>query len=180
MQSICVETRTERGAAADRLVREIYRVHAPALLLYLLRLNTENQAVAEDIVQETIMSAWKHIDQLVAAPQSLRPWLFTVARNKAIDLARARRVRPVDPADLARGSHAGPGDPVDRLLTGATVRQALHSLSPEHRRVIIELYFRDSTLAEAAARIGVPTGTVKSRAHYALVALRRLIGPVEA
>jgi RNA polymerase sigma-70 factor (ECF subfamily) len=46
--------------------------------------------------------------------------------------------------------------------------------------VITELYFRGSTLAESAARIGVPTGTVKSRAHYALVALRRAIGPVDA
>ncbi|WP_432843856.1 sigma-70 family RNA polymerase sigma factor [Dactylosporangium sp. CA-092794] len=167
-------------AAADRLMREIYRVHVPALMLYLLRLNLDNESVAEDIMQETIVRAWKHMDQLLAAPQSVRPWLFTVARNKAIDLARARRARPVEPSDTDFSRVAMPGDAVDRMLTSATVRRALHSLSPEHRTVIAELYFRGSTLAEAAARIGVPTGTVKSRAHYALVALRRAIGSVDA
>jgi RNA polymerase sigma-70 factor (ECF subfamily) len=172
--------RPSKQAPADRLMREIYQVHVPALTVYLLRLNLNNESVAEDILQETILRAWKHVDGLLAAPQSVRPWLFRVARNRAIDLARAGRARPVEPADTDFSRVATPGDAVDRMLTGTTVRQALHSLSPEHRTVIVELYFRGSTLAEAAERIGVPTGTVKSRAHYGLLALRQAIGSVDA
>jgi RNA polymerase sigma-70 factor, ECF subfamily len=166
--------------AADLRMVAIYRAHAAPLYQFLVRLTLGDRAAAEDLLQETLLRAWRHIDQLPEDVNAVRMWLFTVARNHAIDVARARRTRPaeVGSVDMARVPAAG--DPVDRLLTATTVRQALLRLTPEHRTVLIELYLCGSTAAEAATRLGVPVGTIKSRAHYALRALRAEIGSTEA
>jgi RNA polymerase sigma-70 factor (ECF subfamily) len=104
--------------------------------------------------------------------------LFTVARNQAIDLARARQARPSEVGMNTMAWAPTAGDYVERLLDAATVRRALLELSPEHRAVLVELYYRGASAAEAAAWIGIPEGTVKSRAHYGLHALRRAIGSI--
>ena len=66
----------------------------------------------------------------------------------------------------------GTEDHTDQLLLSWVVADALTRLSPEHRAVLLECYYRGRPVAEAAARLGVPVGTVKSRTHYALRALR--------
>jgi RNA polymerase sigma-70 factor, ECF subfamily len=167
-----------RDTEADRLMRLIYQAHVPPLFRYLLRLTQGDQQVAEDLLQETLLRAWRNIDQLVAEPSSARPWLFTVARNHAIDVIRSRQARPeLGMTDAARVPASG--DAVELLLNATAVRRALKSLTPDHRAVIVELYFRDATLAQAAQRLAIPAGTVKSRAHYALRALRGAIGSID-
>ena len=74
--------------------------------------------------------------------------------------------QPADPPDQMTD------DAADQRATGAVVADALRRLSPEHRQVLLETYYRGSSVAQAANRLGVPTGTVKSRTHYALHALR--------
>ena len=63
-------------------------------------------------------------------------------------------------------------DRTDQLLTSWLVTEAITSLSADHRAVLLECYYRGSSVAQAAHRLGVPEGTVKSRTHYALRALR--------
>jgi RNA polymerase sigma-70 factor (ECF subfamily) len=97
--------------------------------------------------------------------------LFTVAKNLVIDGQRARRARPQEVGEAALGQRAGPDD-VDRALESWGVADALGSLRPDHRRVLFETYYKGSSVAEAAAVLGIPPGTVKSRTFYALKALK--------
>jgi len=130
---------------------------------------------AQDIVQETLLRAWQHPEALSESRPGgthRRAWLFTVARNLVIDSQRARLVRPREVAELANDHPSGAEQDFDRVLTAYEVSDALAGLSPDHRAVIAVLYYRDQSVAQAAEVLGVPPGTVKSRAYYALRALR--------
>ncbi len=157
-------------------MRELYELHGRALYRYLIGLSYGNPQLAEDLVQETLLRAWRNIETLNPDANTLLPWLFTVARRVAIDAARARRVRPAQTDDADVADLPIDADPMDQVLTAQTVRRALPRLSPDHRQVVIELYYRGRTVAEAAVRLGIPEGTVKSRAYHALRALRVAIG----
>jgi RNA polymerase sigma-70 factor (ECF subfamily) len=157
-------------------MRELYELHGRALYRYLLGLSYGQPQLAEDLVQETLLRAWRNIESLNPDVPMLLPWLFTVARRVAIDAARARKVRPAQSDDADVAELPIEADPMEGVLTSQTVRRALPRISQEHRQVVIELYYRGRTVAEAARRLGIPEGTVKSRAHHALRALRAAIG----
>jgi RNA polymerase sigma-70 factor, ECF subfamily len=155
----------------ERDLRALYDAHALALLAYALRLCDGDRALAEDLVQETLVRAWRHLDRLDPAAGPVRPWLFTVAQHLAIDAHRARRARPPEVGDVALD--AVPGlDRIESTLDRIVVTDALQSLSKEHRAVIVETYYRGRTVAETAGVLGIPPGTVKSRCYYALRALK--------
>src|SRR3954451_12258968 len=84
---------------AETLIRALYAEHGRSLLAYATRL-TGDRAAAEDVVQETLLRAWKHADDLTSGQGSVRGWLLTVARNLITDRARARAVRPAEVADV--------------------------------------------------------------------------------
>ncbi len=130
-----------------------------------------DDAEAEDIVQETLVRAWRNLDRLDAGAGPVRPWLFTVAQRLAIDAHRARRARPPETGDAALASVPGL-DELEATLDRIVVTDALDSLSREHRAVIVETYYRGRSVAEAAQVLGIPPGTVKSRCYYALRALK--------
>lgn len=160
----------------EDLIRTIYVEHGRALLAYATRL-TGDAAAAEDVVQETLVRAWKHGAALSDGSRSVRGWLLTVARNIVTDRARARRARPTEVAE----NPATPPierDHADGVVDTMVVLDGLGALSAEHRRVLIEVYYRGRTTAEAAEVLGVPAGTVKSRTYYALRALRAALGDV--
>lgn len=158
------------GADGDALLRALVDEHGRALLGYATRL-TGDRGLAEDVVQETLLRAWRHAGALDPARGPLRPWLFTVARNVVVDVMRARRVRPWEVGDSALALVPA-ADDVERAVETWAVEEALAGLSQEHRSVLIETYYRGSSVAEAADRLGIPPGTVKSRAFYALRELR--------
>ena len=157
------------GTASETLMRALYDEHASALLGYVLRLTSGDRQRAEDIVQETLLRAWLHPEAIASRPA--RPWLFAVARNLAVDAHRARRARPAEVGEHALSLAAVP-DEADRVLESWAVADALATLRPDHRRVLLETYYRGRSVAETAAVLGIPPGTVKSRAFYALRALK--------
>ena len=159
---------TFRDPTADeRLLRSLFDDHAGPLYGYALRL-TGDPGRAEDVVQETLLRAWRNPDVLADRP--VRAWLFTVARNLLIDQWRMQRTRPE--TSVAEVPDLGRDDENDQLLLSWVVAEALTRLSPEHRAVLVECYYGGRSVAEAARHLGIPEGTVKSRAHYALRSLR--------
>ena len=157
----------------DTLVRMLYEEHAGPLLMFVLRLTGGDRQRAEDIVQETLLRAWRNAHRLGAqGQQSLRPWLVTVARRIAIDDHRSTSARPPETYDRELESFPSTADDTDRVLQSMTVSDALRELSQSHREILIETYFRGRTVPEAAEKLNLPVGTAKSRVYYALRALR--------
>lgn len=163
----------DTGAGVDALKR-LWDQHAAALWRYTWRL-TGDPARAEDVVQETLLRAWQH-PHVLNNGQSPRAWLFTVARNMVIDERRSARFRnevmswdgwgPVEPAGRDEMSAA-----LDRALVG----DAMAQLSADHRAVVGRSYYQGWTTAQIATDLGIAEGTVKSRMHYALRALRQAL-----
>jgi RNA polymerase sigma-70 factor (ECF subfamily) len=158
-----------RHVADDDLLRTLYDEHAAALLGFVRRLVDGDRQHAEDIVQETLLRAWRHPDALTG--DRTRPWLFTVARNLVISRYRARRARAPE-VPLPSGDVLVADDELDRAMLSWQVADALGKLTPAHRDVLVHLFFGGQSIAEAAAALGIPEGTVKSRSFYALRALR--------
>jgi RNA polymerase sigma-70 factor (ECF subfamily) len=159
------------GSAEDSALRLLYEQHAAPLLAYGLRLTSGDRGRAEDIVQETLLRAWRHPEALDPDRGPVRSWLFTVARNVAVDAHRARRARPTEVGEEALAVVPAV-DEIEQALDTWLISDALATLSPEHRAVIVETYFRGRSVADAAAVLGIPAGTVKSRTFYGLRALR--------
>ena len=160
---------TRSSASDEMLVRTLYAEHAGPLLRYALHLTSGDRQRAEDIVQETLLRAWQHPEAIADRPA--RPWLFAVARNLAIDNYRARSARPREVGEAALDTVPAP-DAADRALESWAVADALAELRSDHQRVLLETYYRGKSVNEAAAALGIPPGTVKSRTFYALRALR--------
>jgi RNA polymerase sigma-70 factor (ECF subfamily) len=164
---------TSRTTEAD--LAQVQREHGRPLYAFLLRLCDGDRQRAEDLVQETYVRAWQHPEALRSEHESVRPWLFTVGRRLAIDARRARLARPAEVGDAVLESARVCGDHAERSAAALDVREAVATLSPEHRAVLHEVYFRGASVAEAARALGIPAGTVKSRAYYALRALRGVL-----
>lgn len=164
---------TSVGVTDADLLRALHDRYGRALWSYAVGLTGGDHARAEDVVQETLLRAWRHPAVLDETDGSARGWLFTVARRIAIDEWRAARRR----AEVVTDEVPEPAveDTADRAVDRALVRAALATLSADHRQVLLECYIRGLPVAEAAARLGIPPGTVKSRTHYALHALRQAV-----
>ena len=153
------------------LMQALHDEHAAALWGYCVRLTNGDRPRAEDVVQETLLRAWRNPRILDQTEGSARAWLFTVARNLVIDEWRTRRAQ-LEMSTAEPPERAPAGDETDELLQSWVVADALSRLSEEHRLVLVECYYRGRSVAEAARRLDIPEGTVKSRTHYALRALR--------
>jgi RNA polymerase sigma-70 factor, ECF subfamily len=154
------------------LMRQVHDEHADVLWRFCLRLLNNDRAHAEDVVQETLLRAWRHPTVLEGSPAAVRSWLFTVARNIVIDDWRSRRSRPETPVAEVPEPRRAEDDATDRVLLSWVVAEALTHLSEDHRAVLLQCYYRGRSVSEAAQLLGVPEGTVKSRTHYALRALK--------
>ncbi|MFJ4923313.1 sigma-70 family RNA polymerase sigma factor [Streptomyces sp. NPDC088725] len=166
-------TATPTGTTDERTLAALQRQHGPALLRFLLGLTYGDQQRAEDLLQETLVRAWRHPEVFDAPFESMRPWLFTVARRLAIDARRSRMARPAEISDEVLAATAAPQDLTETTAATLDVRAAVETLSPEHRAVLVQIYFRGLSMPETAKVLGIPPGTVKSRSHYALRALGR-------
>jgi RNA polymerase sigma-70 factor (ECF subfamily) len=162
------------GDEDAELLRAMFAEHGDALYAHALRLASGDRQRAEDLVQETLLRAWRHPEALDPDRGSVRAWLFTTARNLAIDSWRRRSVR-VGEVVTDEVPEAPSDDETDRTVESWLIAEALARLSPVHRQVLVECFYQGRSVAEAAARLGVPPGTVKSRTHYALRSLRLVL-----
>jgi RNA polymerase sigma-70 factor (ECF subfamily) len=160
--------------ADGEAMREVWRREGAVLMKFALRLTRGDKQRAEDIVQETLVRAWRHPEVVGSGQQPIRSWLFTVTRHVAIDMWRARS-RTDQTLNDEHDNLPDPTEPIEQLITAVDVRAALSQLGPEHRQVIVEMYLRDRSVAEVAALLHIPEGTVKSRAYYGLRRLRRVL-----
>ena len=175
LQRIVIRDEAALAEFYDRHSRFVYSV-----IMRILR----NPPDAEEVLQETFVRVWSRADTYDAVLGSPAAWVMRIARNRAIDLLRARRAR----ADIAveRAVHAGDdvprsvepitGDTPETALEGRTmaavVRTALATLTPAQRELIEAAFFEGYTHAELADRFGVPLGTVKTRIRTGLAAIR--------
>lgn len=166
-----VEQGVETARVDDAALRALYAEHGAALLGYATRLCGGDRGRGQDVVQETLLRAWQHPEALQPGRGPARAWLFTVAHHLAVDAHRARAARPVEvsPAPL---DHLAADDDLARALDAWLIADALSTLTDAHRAVLLETFYAGRSVAQAADRLGIPPGTVKSRAYYALRALR--------
>ncbi len=162
-----------RLAGSAPLIERLVARHGRALSWFLIQLTNGDRHRAEDIYQETLLRAWRHPEDCQRCISAGPQWLITIARRVSIDQLRAAAIRPALISDERHlGAAADPVDQVGRVLLAAEVRTAIAALSAPHQEVLRQVYLEDRALAEVAARLGVPVGTVKSRTYYALRALK--------
>jgi RNA polymerase sigma-70 factor (ECF subfamily) len=153
---------------------QIVRDHRTALLPYTIRLTGGDRGWAEDVLQETFLRAWRNLDRLTPDRGSVHGWLRQVAHNLVIDGYRMRRARPIE-EELTpeQGDIATLPDHSEIVLLSTVMSAALDRIRHPYRSTLVEIYLHDRTITQAAAALGVPVGTVKSRVHHALRALHR-------
>jgi RNA polymerase sigma-70 factor (ECF subfamily) len=158
----------------DAMITAVYRAYRDPLMTFVLRLTAGDREQAEDVIQETMVRAWREADRLDLASPSLMPWLATVARRIVIDEHRRHRLRVAE---------QGPGTladtPIDdesaTTLLRVAIADAMSGLSAAHRQALGETILRDRTACQAAEVLGIPVGTVKSRVFHALRALEVIL-----
>jgi RNA polymerase sigma-70 factor (ECF subfamily) len=153
-------------------MRVLFEEHAAVLWRYVVRL-TGDAARAEDVVQETLLRAWRHPEVTGDSERSARAWLFTVARNLVIDERRSARFRSeTGTPDVEQAADRAGPDEVETALDRMLLSEALAQLSEDHRAVISRAYYQGASTAQIAADLQIAEGTVKSRLHYGMRALR--------
>lgn len=165
----------------DGSFSEIVHRYAGELYRFLARF-TGNAAAAEDLLQETFLQVHQSAEKFDQS-RRLRPWLFTIAANKARDYLRSQRRRTevsldadigghgdesVTFAEIFQGGDALPEEMLGRAEQQEMVRRAVEQLPPALRQVLLLGYFQQLPYKEIAEIVGVPVGTVKSRLHTAL------------
>jgi RNA polymerase sigma-70 factor (ECF subfamily) len=165
---------TEQGVAAAHAAYH-------ARLLARARRIVVDPDLAEDVVQEAFLRAWRACASFDPAGGPLVNWLLVITANTAIDMVKARVRRPPlasGPAD-ENAPAAGLSD-IDRLVLRSELRDALSSIGARHRDAVVETVLRDRPYADVAAELGVPAGTVRTRVHYGLRRLRCVLETADA
>jgi RNA polymerase sigma-70 factor (ECF subfamily) len=155
----------------EDVVAAIYRDHGTALRRFVLSASRDPQ-LAEDVVQETVLRVWQQAPEITG---SLRSYLFRTARNIMIDNYRKAQRRPAEALERELIDPAEAVERVDELLNRVLMEEALLRLSSDHRDVLVALHYRRFTVNEASVQLNIPSGTVKSRAFYAIRALRTIL-----
>lgn len=165
-QVVAVRDQKDRAAFA-----ELFAYFAPRVKSFLMK-SGASPDLAEECTQEVMATLWNKAHMFDPAKASVSTWIFTIARNRKIDILRKQR-RP-EPEDLPWGPEAEP-DQVEVMGLQQETEQlgrALATLPVEQRKLIEKAYFGDLSHSEIAAETGLPLGTIKSRIRLALERLR--------
>lgn len=172
------------GAIASRQDRaafeDVFRYFGPRVKAYMLKLGADN-ALAEELMQETMVSVWRKADKFDPAKAAASTWIFTIARNLRIDAYRKMSRPEPDPNDPA---FVPDGEvPADAVLMQSETAQRLRDIIatlPQEQRTMLQLsYFQDKSHSEISEAFGIPLGTVKSRLRLAMQKVRHALGDDE-
>lgn len=161
----------DSGAFAELTLRYTPRLRG------LVRRIAGNDSIVDEAVQETLLRVWRSAERFDPDRATVATFVFAIARNVVTDLWRRAQVRPIGVVDVTDQTIAARDD-VDPMLTGLLVRDALATLSPEHRQVLELGYYQGMRQAEVAERLQIPVGTVKTRTYHALRQLRHQLADV--
>lgn len=155
---------------SDLYARYARRIHGLGLRM------TGDAGMGEDLVQETFVRLWRGAASFDPRKGTARTFIFTIARRAAVDLLRRSASRPLptvdDPIGLADSLASEDGSRrADQIVLGLEVREAMEALSAKQREVLELCFDDDLSQSQAATRLGVPLGTVKTRCFHALRAL---------
>jgi RNA polymerase sigma factor (sigma-70 family) len=155
------------GGEDDAIITALCQTYRAPLLTFVLRLTGGDRQHAEDVVQETMVRAWREASRLDLSGPSLMPWLTAVARRIVIDEHRRKSARPSE-TEEGKVSDRPVDDDTSATLLRVAVADAMRQLTSSHRQILNETILRDRTANQAAETLGIPVGTVKSRVYYAL------------
>ncbi len=163
----------DRGAAACFVDRHQRRVIGVAQAV------VRDRHLAEDVAQEAFVRAWRRAEAYDATRGAVLPWLLTIARNAAIDVARARQIRPQAPLDPWLSALISDDAPPDAAAVtsddAARAVAALTALPATQRRAVALAAYAGLTAAEVADVEQIPLGTAKTRIRAGLQRLRRTL-----
>jgi RNA polymerase sigma-70 factor (ECF subfamily) len=166
-----IASRQDRAAFAT-----LFRHFAPRVKAFIIRGGTDAET-AQEVAQEALVMVWRKAASFDRLRASAATWIYTIARNKRIDLLR-RSARPIDTEDWLV-VYAPEGEDADKsVLAGQTytrVKELLGGLSADQLVVIQKAFFEDTTHTVIAEELKLPLGTVKSRIRLALGRLREAL-----
>lgn len=171
---LAVVPRDDPGRRADDFVEAAFAAHRLELVRFARRALGDGQ-LAEDAVQETFLRAWRARDRYDPSIAGVRTWLFAIVRRVVIDLSWSRTRHAAQSSDATVADLAGGDDDIGQAMMSMEVQAAVRRLNPEHRRVLVDVYYRQRSGREVARELGIPEGTVRSRLHYGLRQLRLIL-----
>ncbi|MBP1849074.1 RNA polymerase sigma factor [Rhizobium halophytocola] len=158
----------------------LFRHYGPRVRAFMLR-QTRDISLAEELMQETMMTVWNKADLFYPERGTVDAWVFTVARNLRTSAFRKMK-RPVfDPTDPAfvPDEPLEPGEQLERTDDAERLRLAMKDLPPEQLEVLKYAFFDDISHRKLAAKLGLPVGTIKSRIRMAFGKLRKALEDAE-
>jgi RNA polymerase sigma-70 factor (ECF subfamily) len=178
------EVLAQRIRSGDRdALGEVYDRHASAAMAVALRIVADREG-AEDLVHDAFVAIWQKIDRFDPARGSLRSWIVTIVRNRAIDRLRGTRpsieIGEADERSLLRSGPNPTWESAMARLGSIQLRAALDELPTEQRQAIELAYFGGRTYREIATLTGVPLGTANGRLRLALARLRDRLSQTDA
>lgn len=167
-----VALRRDRDAFA-----QLFSHFAPRLKAWLIKSGAAPGA-AEDFAQEAMLTVWRKADLFDSSKARAATWIFTIARNRRLDmLRRDARPLPTPEIDLSGEAVPRPDDILSTTQDAERVREALSRLNPDQLEVLRQAFFMDSPHSEIARHLNLPLGTVKSRIRNAMIKLRLILEP---
>jgi RNA polymerase sigma-70 factor, ECF subfamily len=162
------------ASGEDAIITVLYQAYWAPLMGFVLRLTSGDRQQAEDVVQETMVRAWREAGRLDVSGPSLMPWLTAVARRIVIDQHRRKRARPAE-AEVSAVADLPVDDDTAATVLRVAIADAMRQLTSSHQQILNETFLRDQTVNRAAEALGIPLGTAKSRVHYALRVLEGVL-----
>lgn len=166
-----------RARQGDRdAFAQVFDEQAPLVLGVLLKI-LHRRAVAEEVLQDVFLQAWRRLDTFDPERGTLRAWLVTMARSRALDHLKSAKARGAREERVGKHETATVEEPVGTRELELSedrhrIRSALASLPAEQREAIELAYFGGLTHSQLAARLDAPLGTVKSRVKLGMTKLK--------
>ncbi len=156
----------------DHCIEELYNMYGSVLYGVILKI-VQRETIAEDVLQEVFMKIWKNGHQYNESKGKLFTWILNVARNTAIDYTRSADFKNEQKlhSNVSEGDN-GIKTSFDEKIG---VKDMVFRLEPKYQEIIDLVYFKGFTHTEAAENLGIPLGTVKTRARQALKELKEKV-----